>query len=248
MYVDDQDGQGDSKIIFDSANVPAFGSQEVRSDEFETIQDQFVFMDPIEIENLQSDILECLLPEASHLATLTIDLAIKGFWPLLVQIINIAEMKLKMSTLKLLTSLMKRNCIVKQPRILFMFVSLVFQLVKEQVSENEAVFSEVLRMLWKCCQKNSMLMKICHQETLGLWNRLSESDSFADFPKEMVPFVVEIMKDTKINVETLDKILNANLEGFEEVIAQSVIQEINLSQQWILEKEKLDKIERGVKT
>ena len=89
---------------------------------------------------------ECFVQESKTLASLTKDLAVKGLWPLLVRMLQMADqMSLKMSSLKLLTALTGNNCMPLQPKQLASFVSLVFHLVKIGNEVNQEILSEALK-------------------------------------------------------------------------------------------------------
>ena len=141
LYSDEQD-----ESMEENVQVSAFGAQEASDeDAFGTSNVPFNFCDPHDIENFQADIIECFVEETPTIATLAKDLALKGFWPLLLRILAVAdEMFAKMSSIKLLTSLISNNCITWQPKQMHEFVQYVIQLMLQLVKRGNVVDQDVL--------------------------------------------------------------------------------------------------------
>lgn len=161
--------------------MAAFGPQEVlEGDNFSTVDSKFIFHDPFKVEMLETDIVELLVIHDQPLVYLTFDLAMNGIWPLLTCLVNLGEPKLKMSSLKLLTALMQRGCISKSPKLLLNFVSLIFTMVKNDISgefrlvELSQHICLVLDAIYQASKNDPILERICDRETEALWSFISE--------------------------------------------------------------------------
>ena len=104
LYVDEHSDQVKKPRIA-IQEVCAFGEQEPTNDDFATNDSKFTFDDPLKIEQFQRELIDCLGKECDAVVGLTMDLAVKGLWPLLIGMLNICDMDLKMACLNLMSSM-----------------------------------------------------------------------------------------------------------------------------------------------
>lgn len=192
---------------------------------------------------MQSDLLQCLIQHSFSLVTITKDLVLKGFWPLLVNLVNMAGFKLKMTSLNFLTQLMKRKCSTKNSKILHNFASLTFQLLQDY---DPKIVAEALEILHENGKNDEILKSICQQESFMLWNKMAEAKNwflFEKFSGILSLFFAQIVDKVELSQEILD-----NFQCGEEIFAQIVIIELKKSENWLKEQDKIQKLNSGVKT
>lgn len=239
LFVDDEQ----KLASLDSVQIKAFSCQEKidPDDKYETIGSFYAFEDPLDIESMQSDVIQALTPIANHFS---LDLTVKGFWPLLIHLTNIAEdIQLKNVSMKLLLEFLKNDCLPKNTKLMAQFITLVFDTMTWQFIE-EPTIKNVLKCLRKQADNDSILALLIHHATIGLWNKVNRNGSweaFNIFSEEINPFVAQMVQN--VDVESVTNVTKA-----EEIWAQMVLQDLNRSSVFQAELAKVTKIKQGFKT
>ena len=245
MYVDCDDP---AKNVQDEVEVDGFGGQDaIEEDRFSTVDVKYKFNDPLDIEAIQANALDCLANESVYLVSMTKDLVLKGFWPLLINMLNMAETGLKMSALNIMTKFMEQNCLVKNSKLLFNFVTLSFYLLLKSKFD-ECIVEAFFTSLWGLCQKDEILGRICDQESVSLWSKISNDPilwnvTLSPLQAALIPFLRRTLHLASFPSDTL-----GSLDNVEDIFSQIIVNELTIhSSRWKEEAEKLTKLDQGHK-